>query len=290
MKNAILKYNFWTLGVFSMIITSCSTKYRVTVAENKDKKIFNLKYGEQQYQNMDVFLPASYEKTSPTVIIVHGGSWKLGRKEHMIMIQKFLLKNNIPTVNINYRLVNKKTTYKDQVADIGSAIDKFNTIATKEGLLENNFIILGESSGAHISMLYGYKNPDKIKKIISLSGPTDFYTENYTDSFYSKYTAPTIQDVVGVKFDRKNISEEFKIASPIANVSNVPTLLFQGGKDILVNKNQGLALDSVLTEKNIPHKLVYMKNAGHTPRFFSKTKKGKVILPNILDWILTNQN
>jgi acetyl esterase/lipase len=69
---------------------------------------------------------------------------------------------------------------------------------------------LGESAGGHLALLYGYQNPDKIKKIISLSGPTDFYSPEYLNSFYSKYSSPTIQKVVGTKFLRKNLSEEFK--------------------------------------------------------------------------------
>ena len=95
----------------------------------------------------------------------------------------------------------------------------------------------------------------------------------------------TVQKMVGSKFDRKNLSDEFQKASPIANVSNVPTLLFQGNQDFLVNQRQGLALDSVLTAMKVPHKLVFMKNTGHTPRFFSKTKRDSIIYPNILEWI-----
>lgn len=283
MKKNYLHYQLLVLGAIGFTLASCSTKYRVKVQD--DKKIYNLKYGESRQQNMDVFIPASFEKESPTVVIVHGGGWKIGRKEHVRMLQKYLHKNNIPSANINYRLVNKKTTYKEQLEDIGLAIQKINALAEEEGLSKDNYILLGESSGAHISLLYGYKNPDHIKKIISLSGPTDFYTENYTDSFYSKYTSLTIQDVVGVKFDRKNISEEFKKASPLANVSNVPTLLFQGDRDILVNKRQGLTLDSILTEKGIPHELIFMKNTGHVPRLFNKKKREEIIFPNILKWI-----
>lgn len=284
MKKSILKYNLWTIGLFSIVLTSCSSKYRVKVGLN-EKKIYNLKYGDARQQTMDVFIPESFDKEIPTVIIVHGGAWKMGRKEHMKMIQKFLHKNSIPTANINYRLVNKKTTYRQQLEDIGLAVEKINALAKEEGFKEDNYIILGESSGGHISMLYGYNNPQHIKKIISLSGPTDFYTENYTSSFYSKYSSPTIQDVVGEKFDRKNLSVEFKKASPIANVSNVPTLMFQGDRDILVNKKQGLVLDSVLTEKGIPHQLIFMKNTGHIPRFFSKKKRANIIFPNILEWV-----
>ncbi|MDP2452923.1 MULTISPECIES: alpha/beta hydrolase [unclassified Kaistella] len=284
MKKSILKYNLWTIGLFSIVLTSCSSKYRVKVGQN-EKKIYNLKYGDARQQTMDVFIPESFDKEIPTVIIVHGGAWKMGRKEHMKMIQKFLHKNSIPTANINYRLVNKKSTYRQQLEDIGLAVEKINALAKEEGFKEDNYIILGESSGGHISMLYGYNNPQHIKKIISLSGPTDFYTENYTSSFYSKYSSPTIQEVVGEKFDRKNLSVEFKKASPIANVSNVPTLMFQGDRDILVNKKQGLVLDSVLTEKGIPHQLIFMKNTGHIPRFFSKKKRANIIFPNILEWV-----
>ena len=61
--------------------------------------------------------------------------------------------------------------------------------------------------------------------------------------------------------------------------------MFQGDRDILVNKKQGLALDSVLTEKEIPHQLILMKNTGHIPRFFSKKKRVNVIFPNILEWV-----
>jgi len=286
-KKYLLQYHFWVLGILTGFLTSCNTKYRVWVGPENQQKIFNQPYGENKKQVMDIFLPANYQKESPTVILVHGGGWKFGRKEHMIMIQKFLFENNIPSVNINYRLVskNKKITYKQQLEDIGLAISAFNKLTPKAHLFPNHYILLGESAGAHLALLYGYQNPEKIKKIISLSGPSDFYTENYTKSFYSYYSSPVIETVVGEKFKRKNLSEKFMEASPIAHVSHVPTLIFQGGNDVLVNKKQGFKLDSVLTEKNIPHQLIYMKNSGHAPRFFSRYKRDSIILPEILNWI-----
>lgn len=249
------------------------------------QKIYNLKYGEHKRQKMDVFLPSNYPADSPVVLIIHGGAWKYGRKEHMIQIQKMLFEHNIPSVNMNYRLVSKQFTYKNQLEDISSAIEKFNSLAGKAALLPDNYILLGESAGGHLALLYGYQNPEKIKKIISLSGPTDFYSTEYLNSFYSKYTSGTVQKMVGSRFDRKNLSEDFRKASPVANISNVPTLLFQGNQDFLVNQKQGLALDSALTAMNVPHKLIFMKNTGHAPRFFSKKKRDSIIYPNILEWI-----
>ena len=285
MKKLILNYHFFVLGLIGLVLNSCTnSKFKVWMG-NDSQKIYNLKYGEHKRQKMDVFLPTDYPQNSPVILIVHGGAWKYGRKEHMIQIQKMLFENNIPSINMNYRLVSKHFTYKDQLEDINSVIEKFNALSEKAELLPNNYIILGESAGGHLALLYGYQNPDKIKKIISLSGPTDFYSQEYLQSFYSKYTSGTVQKMVGSKFDRKNLSKDFQKASPIANVTNVPTLLFQGNQDFLVNQKQGLALDSALTKMNIPHKLVFMDKTGHAPRFFNKKKRDSIIYPNILEWI-----
>lgn len=287
MKKLVLNYHFFVLGLLSCILHSCNTKFRVWVGKDS-QKIYNLKYGEHKRQKMDVFLPADYAKDTPVVLIVHGGAWKYGRKEHMIHIQKMLFNHHIPSININYRLVSKHLTYREQLEDIKSAVEKFNSLSEKAELLPDNYILLGESAGAHLALLYGYQNPHQIKKIISLSGPTDFYSSQYLHSFYSKYSSGTIQKVVGTKFDRKNLSEEFRKASPIANVTNVPTLLFQGNQDFLVNQKQGLALDSVLTEMKVPHKLIFMDKTGHAPRFFNKKKRDSIIYPAILEWIKNN--
>lgn len=284
MKKLILNYHFFILGLIGLVLNSCNTKFRVWVGKDS-QKIYNLKYGEHKRQKMDIFLPADYATDLPVVLILHGGAWKYGRKEQMIKIQKMLFENNIPSVNMNYRLVSKHFTYRDQLEDIQSAIETFNSLSEKAELLPDNYILLGESAGGHLALLYGYQNSDKIKKIISLSGPTDFYSPEYLNSFYSKYTSGTVQKMVGSKFDRKNLSEEFQKASPIANITNVPTLLFQGNQDFLVNQKQGLALDSALTAMNVPHKLVFMDKTGHAPRFFNKAKRDSIIYPNILEWI-----
>lgn len=290
MKNHIL-----LLSTFGIVAASCSSAYK-TVEVNKAKKIYNMPYGSHKRNVMDVFLPAEYSQNTPLVMIIHGGGWKIGRKEHIVMVQNFLYKNNIPTASINYRLVTKGITYKDQLDDVDKAVKKTQSMLKEWHINPDKLILLGESAGGHLALLYGYTHPDRVSKLISLSGPTDFYSENYRNNFYYKYTHKVFQDVVGEKFNKENPSYQFKNASPIARVSNVPTLLFQGDRDILVNKQQGLDLDSVLTKNNIPHELVYMKKAGHISRFFNKKLRDTVIFPKILSWVksdvkeLTNKN
>lgn len=282
-----MKYHCIILLFATLFLVACNTRNRIWVGPENQQKIFNHKYGEHKKHVMDIFLPANYHAETPVVVLVHGGFWKFGNKEHMIMIQKYLFENQVPTININYRPVSskKKITYQQQLQDIESALAEFNKIAERAKLSPDNYTLLGESAGAHLSMMYGYQHPEKIKKIISLSGPTDLYTAQFLKTLYSRYASPTIEDVVGVKFKRKALSDEFRAASPIAHISNVPTLIFQGGNDLLVNRQQGFILDSVLTAKKIPHKFIYMENSGHTPRFFSKKKRDSLILPEIVDWV-----
>ena len=227
---------------------------------------------------MDIYIPEQFNNRQTPVILVHGGAWKYGNKIHLRSIQKFLLKNNIPSFNINYRLLNDSIRYQQQLDDIARAVKHISTNAGKYGIKTEKYIIIGESAGGHLSLLYGYQNSHQIEKIISLSGPTDFYSENFKDSFYFKQSRRIFEKVVGGSYSKSSDEEIFKAASPVAQVSNVPTLIFQGGKDPLVNRKQGLALDSILKSKNVPHKLVYMPNSGHVPRLLKK-KRETIIYP-----------
>ncbi len=78
------------MGCIGFLLQSCNTKFRVWVGPDGQQKIYNLKYGEHKRQKMDVFLPKDYPVDSPVILIVHGGAWTMGRKEHMIHIQKML--------------------------------------------------------------------------------------------------------------------------------------------------------------------------------------------------------
>ncbi|PVX52295.1 acetyl esterase/lipase [Balneicella halophila] len=268
------------LVLSTFILSSCSS-YRVKTDSQENKKIFNISYGDDKQQKMDVFIPKD-TRDAAFVIIVHGGGWSIGKKWHIRSIQKFFLKNGIPSANIDYRLVKKGTTYKDQVEDLAKAtryvMENFHK--------DEDIIVLGESSGGHISMMYGYNNPNIVDKIITFAGPADLYSENYENTrLYKKYTEGVFKKIVGKKGESfEDAKEELKEASPISQVSHVPTLTFQGTLDVLVNKHQSITLDSVLTAKDIPHELVLIKGAGHVPRFEFWWRKN-IIQPKLLEFI-----
>ena len=273
----------WLIGIFLLVLSSCATRHRVKEEIGGGTKIYNLKYGDSKRNVMDVFLPATASSEAPLIMMIHGGAWVFGSKLHLRRVQKFLYSNNFPTVSINYRLVNKNTTYKAALEDIAKAVHQVQTLDAEWKLNPRELILLGESAGGHLALLYGYGNPRQIQKIISLSGPADFYTGRYRSSKYYGRSRRVFEKVVGEKYDTGN-PEAFKQASPVYRVAEVPTLHFQGNRDFLVNVNQGLALDSALTQKNIRHRFILMEKTGHAPRF-SKKKRDRYIYPNILEFI-----
>lgn len=283
MKALNFKSHLLIAGFAGILAVSCTAAYK-TVDKGASKKIFNLKYGNHKRHVMDVFLP---ERASdkPLVMIVHGGAWMYGRKEHMWNVRNYLYRNHVPTVSINYRLVKKGVTYREQLEDIGKAVQFAKTHSSEWKVNANQLILLGESAGGHLVLLYGYTHPEEIYKIVSLSGPTDFYSEDYLKNRYYRRSHGTFQKVVGAKYGEKDVEEKFRAASPLANVADVPTLMFQGNKDFLVNQSQGKSLHSVLTSKGYRHEFVYMNGTGHVPRIFKPKMRDSLVFPKILEFV-----
>lgn len=245
----------------------------------------NLVYGTTTAHTLDLYLSNKKLDTITMIVLVHGGAWCFGKKETLTPVQEFLAQHNIASASINYRLNRGAITYKEQLDDIGKAL-KFLKNKTDSLELSCRFILFGESAGAHLSLLYGYQNPDCIEKIIALAAPTDFFSKNYTEKkLYHWYTKFFFELAAGAQYTyNENLPIAFEEASPIANVSNVPTLILQGTNDMVVNLSQALSLDSVLTQKKVPHKLVLMEGGVHIARRLPWWRD-KVIYPEMLAFL-----
>lgn len=243
----------------------------------------NFAYAGEKLQSLDLLLPQKIKEGTPLVILVHGGSWFFGEKESLRPIQEYLYKQNIPSANINYRLGLGKITYKEQLEDIHSAI-RFLYKNAEKLQIPTQFIMMGESAGGHLALLYSYQNPHRVSKIISLSAPTDFYSERYTEkTLYHWYTKRIFEWAVGAKYSQEN-TDAFMKASPSAQASYVPTLIFQGTGDIIVDESQAYSLVASLKENFVPHRLVLMEGGQHFLRRISYWRE-QVIFPEILDFI-----
>ena len=94
------------------------------------------------------------------VVYVHGGGWTRGDKSEIHgnpRLLEFLLRNECMVASVNFRPIrtneDRKVTYADQANDIAAALKWLSNHAEEFGGRPKGFILLGYSSGAHLSAL-----------------------------------------------------------------------------------------------------------------------------------------
>ena len=268
LRNFCISKQVAVVIIITFFTVACNS-YRAV--ENVEyKKFYNVNYGNDRKHKMDVFVPNQI-RDSAFIVIIHGGGWRFGSKIHLRHLQKYLLKNGVASTSLNYRLVQKKINYQHQLDDVDRAL-KFIQDSLEQ---ERNLILLGESSGGHLALLYAYSHVEDIEKVITFAAPTDFYSDRLKENkFYYWLSKPAFSRAVGERYEwGEAIPQSFIEASPIYQVTNVPTYIFQGTCDMLVNKNQAIALEKVLQKKNVPHEVIWIKYANHTPRLMPWWRK-----------------
>ena len=226
------------------------------------KKEKNVHYGNHPEQVMDLYMPnqgASDEKE--VFIIIHGGGWRGGDKSQLSLFTLSLMKKfpNHVFANMNYRLASShQYAIPNQIDDIKSVL----TILKKKFNHKSKFILLGNSAGGHLSMLYAYHfDTDKnVKAVINMVGPADLSDEGFRSyeeySFVEKHLVdPKILPVT---------TSAVNFASPVhwINTTSSPTLSYYGKTDRVVPLSQNKILDSVLNKNNVVHES-YEFNGGH---------------------------
>lgn len=250
------------------------------------QKLTDLAYGSFASSRMDVFLPAGRNAHTPFVIILHGGAWTLGHRDWGMRTQDSLAAHGIASANIDYRYADDSTThYKDLLKDIDSVIIYCAAHADEWHTRKTNFIMNGESAGAHLALLYGYTSSNSISAIIAECAPTNVADTNLLNYFSKDPNAiRVISKMVGATYIPSQLpGAAFIGASPVYHVKNIPTLFFHGTDDLTVPYNQALQLETALKNKGYTYKFVPMPGAGHDVGF--NTPEGrKKIYTEIVRW------
>ncbi|WP_230034147.1 alpha/beta hydrolase [Chryseobacterium sp. Bi04] len=222
----------------------------------------NIHYGNDPDQIMDLYLPhENPSKKRTAFIIIHGGGWRSGNKSQLTfftlsMMQKF---PDYIFANINYRLASvNRYGIPNQMEDIRKA-----TVFLKNKLKYNpKIILLGNSAGGHLSMMYAYHfDPLKnVKSVINIVGPADLSDEGFKTyeeySFVEKHLIDPKILPAGMTANR--------FSSPVQWItSNTPsTLSYYGNTDRVIPLSQKRILDSVLNKNNVINES-YEFNGGH---------------------------
>jgi len=222
----------------------------------------NIHYGNNDQQVMDLYIPnKKTNEEKEAFIIIHGGGWRSGNKSQLTfftlsMMQKF--PDHI-FVNMNYRLTSAtQFGLPNQTDDI-----KKVTELLKNKLGYNpNLILLGNSAGGHLSMLYAYQSDadKKVKAVINIVGPADLSDPGFKN--YQEYSFVE-KRLVDPRVPKPGTSL-IDFASPVKWIREnpPPTLSYYGNSDHIIPSTQEKILDSVLNKNHVIHES-YQFNGGH---------------------------
>lgn len=239
-----------------------------TVFKKKSyRELKNVKYGSAGKDNtLDAFLPIDHLPTTKIIFYIHGGSWSRGDKSEFSkpLIEELVGKRGYGVVSLNYRLVNEKENlFPAQIEDVKKAIAFVSSGAKKYKYNGDEFALMGGSAGGHLAMLYayGYDQKKQVKTVVDLWGPTDL-----TDAAVRQKGSDADNTVIRFLGDADPNAQIAKDASPsyhLTKDTGVPTILFHGGKDPLVDVSQAENLYKKLKSLGVPAQLEIYPEEKH---------------------------
>ncbi|MFB7139796.1 MULTISPECIES: alpha/beta hydrolase [unclassified Bacillus (in: firmicutes)] len=192
-------------------------------------------------QTFDLYRSKNAHGPAPTLIFVHGGSWRYGSKElnkRWQTIFNEIVNDGYTAISINYTLYSKENySYNFPVNDVKTAINFIYDNSTELGINRNQIGLAGASAGGHLALLTGLQ-PDiqsKIKYMIAWYPISDLTTMNQSPTSRSseivdKYMNSTVDQMTA----------EYNRMSPIQYVAKtkVPIFIVHGTGDKLVPFSQ----------------------------------------------------
>jgi len=219
-------YDSQILNIVSRSPGSCATKDIVFSKE------FNLK--------ADIYYPPASKQcqqntlaqTIPTVVFIHGGSWRNGNKETYKFVADFFTNHGYNVIIPSYRLY-PEAAYPEFISDLERFFVWLSTQSQAHNIQTDDIFLIGHSAGAYNAAMYlfspNYKKPMTINGFVGLAGPYDFFLPATQDKEY--YPIFTQRDPA---FNSKGSQPAQQL--PNKDIANVLTkaLILHGSNDTTV--------------------------------------------------------
>lgn len=225
----------------------------------------NIAYGADSLQKMDIYLPPNRTTANTkSLVLIHGGGWTSGSKSDFTGYIDSL-KTRLPDYalfNVGYRLVNGSNLFPTQENDVKAALNFIVDHSEDYSINQEKISLLGFSAGAHLALLQAYKyNSPRIQAVVNYFGPTDLV------AMYQKPWHPLVpvalQMITGQSPEAGRGIFESSSPTNFVTKSSPPTLIFHGGKDVVVNVSQSKLLAQKLDSADVAHELHIYPAEGH---------------------------
>lgn len=283
------RWILFSLPLLSFLVFSCGNHQE---DPNITERKYDVSYGPDARNKMDVYLPAGRSTSTPFILLIHGGAWVAGNKSDLNGFQEGLLQQGIASASMNYRYASQSVHYPQLMQDVALAVDYCVGNADNWVIRKNQYMVGGSSAGAHMSLLYSYSydTDNRVSGVISLAGPTDVTDTDWLNYAVLVGLIGNIEVMTGDTYViNQPLALSYTSASPRKNLKNVPTLMIHGTNDEVVFYSQSQKLDTALTNASVQHKLVTINGAGHDLGL-GNPATAVMVTQEIVDWINTYGN
>jgi acetyl esterase/lipase len=231
-------------------------------AEIKQDIVYAKRDGQEL--QLDIALPAGGEKMRPTIVCIHGGGWKEGKRQSYHGQLQEMSKRGFVVATIDYRLTGV-APWPAQIVDVRDALKWLVHHADDYGIDPQRIGLMGASVGGHLALMLGFQpqesgNDLRVRAIVNFYGPTDFKDIKTWD-----HARWAIEPLVDGKMEEK--LDALKEISPVEYIDRTDpaVLTLHGTKDDIVPFSQATLLHELLNKTQIPNHLFPMEGAGHGP-------------------------
>jgi acetyl esterase/lipase len=132
------------------------------------ERISNIAYGDAGRANMlDVYRSRSHSGAGPTLVHLHGGGFRVGRKSREARpLFHRLASRGWVCISANYRL---RTQYSDALADVKELLAWVREHGPEYGADPTVAVLAGSSAGAHLASVTALTDPS-VAAVVSLYG------------------------------------------------------------------------------------------------------------------------
>jgi acetyl esterase/lipase len=234
----------------------------------------DLSYGPGDAQKVDLYLPKTKAAGCTAIMVyIHGGAWSGGDKGDYAGSCERRAKAGYAAASINYRMLGEGATWVEMLEDITSALALVKTTAAEKGIILQKAGLTGGSAGAHLAMLYSYKNqavsPIEIVFCADQCGPSNFLDINVAEgSADPAWIYGVLSGLIGEKLDATTfagLTEQLRAASPVTYITkdSPPTIVAHGMKDDVVVYSQGTDVYNTFLAAGGVCELIPYPNSGH---------------------------
>lgn len=235
----------------------------------------DIRFGPDPKHVLDLYAPRRSTGPLPLLVFVHGGGWDSGDRREYSFVGRALAALGFLVACADYRVF-PEVVFPAFVDDLGLAAKWFVAHATEHGGDPERLILVGHSAGAYNAMMLALQ-PERfgaaglrgrIKGLVGLSGPYDFYPFDVKQSI----------DAFGTYPDPLS-TQPINLVTPEAP----PMLLAHGVRDTTVGDYHTVRLAAKLRDNGVPVVERHYPRLGHAPVILALTTVLRRVLPVYAD-------